>query len=285
MFIDIHSSAFSIKAMLGILGVSSSGFYDWRNRCKSQRAMEESAIHAAILRIRENEDFRSYGSPRMCRELNNQGFKINEKRTARIMKKYGIKAVSQKKIRIKTTDSNHDYPISDNLLQRDFKADAPNKVWVSDITYVKTSQGWLYLCVIIDLFSRKVVGWAMREHMRKSLVIEALDMAVLNRSPGEGLVYHSDRGSQYASYEFRNRLASYEMLSSMSAKGDCWDNACAESFFHTLKTELVHHMDYKTFSEAKNDIFRYIETFYNRRRLHSYLDYLSPEEFERRNVA
>ena len=204
------------------------------------------------------------------------------------MRENGLKARHKKRFRV-TTNSKHDYPISPNLLNRDFTLEKINTCWVSDITYIDTHEGWLYLCSILDLFSRKVVGWSMASHMRADLVIDALDMAVKHRNPPEGLMFHSDRGVQYASGTFRKKLKSYKMIQSMSRKGNCWDNAPAESFFSTLKIEEVYtHSKYRTREEARKAIFEYIEVFYNRKRSHSFLDYKSPSEYEAlklKNVA
>jgi transposase InsO family protein len=181
---------------------------------------------------------------------------------------------------VRTTDSRHDLPIAPNRIARDFTAEAPNRVWLADITYIATAEGWLYLAAVMDLFSRKIVGWAMRDHMQVELASSALTMAVRQRQPGTGLIHHSDRGVQYASYEYRATLAGAGVAASMSRKADCYDNAPMESFFHTLKTELVHHRDYKTRAEAQRDIFAFIEGFYNRTRLHSAIGYITPVEME-----
>lgn len=195
------------------------------------------------------------------------------------MREQGLKARQKRKFK-NTTDSNHDLPIKRNILNRQFKVSQPNKVWVSDITYIYTKEGWLYLAIIIDLYGRKVVGWSMNERITKELVLEALEMAINRRKPARGLIFHSDRGSQYASHEFQRMLWEHGFISSMSRKGNCWDNAVSESFFSTLKTELIYQNQYESRGEAKRDIFQYIEIFYNRFRLHSALGYKSPEEYE-----
>jgi len=194
------------------------------------------------------------------------------------MRRYGIRAIMAPPRRVRTTDSRHDLPIAPNLIARDFAAAAPNRVWLADITY--TAQGWLYLAAIMDLFSRKIVGWAMRDHMRVELVSSALTMAVQQQRPEAGLIHHSDRGVQYASYDYRAVLSAADITASMSRKADCYDNAPMESFFHTLKTELVHHRQYQTRAEAQRDIFAFIEGFYNRTRLHSAIGYIAPIEME-----
>ena len=208
------------------------------------------------------------------------GYRVSENRVAKIMKNIGLSAQIKRKFRVLTTNSSHSYPISPNLLNQDFHVSEPNKAWVSDITYVKSAKGWLYLCVILDLFSRKVVSWSLADHMRTEMVIEALDRAVEPNKPQAGLIFHSDRGSQYASYRFRDKLNEYKFVSSMSRKGSCYDNAVAESFFGSLKVEEIHKNKYLNIFEVRRSIFEYIEIFYNRNRKHSYLGYKSPIKFE-----
>ncbi len=222
----------------------------------------------------------NYGSPRITRELRKKGIVVNHKTVEDLMRENGIVAKCKKKFKA-TTDSNHNLPIAKNRLKRDFKTKKPNKVWVSDLTYVRTDEGWLYLAVFIDLFSRKVVGWSMSSRMTADLVVDAFRMAMFRQKRQAPRLVHSDRGSQYASGAFRKELKAHGCKQSMSRKGNCWDNAVAESFFGTLKNELVHHERYKTREEARLNIFDYIETFYNKRRLHSYLNYVSPEDFEK----
>ena len=245
-------------------------------QCK--RELENQGLKLRIAQI-YSENSGRYGSPRIYEQLRKEGFKCNKKRVERLMRVLGLKANQKRKFKV-TTDSNHNLPIKDNLLNREFDVNQKNKVWASDITYISTKEGWLYLAVMIDLYSRKVVGWSMQKRMTKSLVIDALKMAINRRDPQQGLIVHSDQGSQYASHDFQKLLWQNKFKSSMSRKGDCWDNAVAESFFGTLKTELVYHSKYQTRSQAKQDIFEYIEIFYNRNRLHSTLDYKSPEEYE-----
>lgn len=224
-----------------------------------------------------------YGSPRIYAELRRRGKKINRKRIVRLMRINEIRALTKRKYKA-TTNSSHNKPVAENLLNQNFKVSLPNNIWISDITYIWTSEGWLYLAVILDLFSRKVVGWSMSESISANLITSAIRQALLNRTLAEGMIFHSDRGSQYASESVRYLLKQNKMTQSMSRKGNCYDNAVAESFFHTLKVELVYMKNYKTREEAKNDIFEYIEIFYNRQRSHSAINYFSPMEFENNNI-
>lgn len=221
-----------------------------------------------------------YGSPRIHVELKAQGRGISRGRIERLMRRYGIRAIMARPRRVRTTDSRHDHPIAPNLLNRNFSAAVPNRVWLTDITYVETGQGWLYLAAVMDLYSRRIVGWAMDDHLRTELPLAALNMAISTRRPGANLILHSDRGVQYASADYRTALQSASMQASMSRRADCWDNAPMESFFHTLKTEHVHHQQYATREQAKSDIFAYIEGFYNRTRRHSSIGYKTPIEIE-----
>lgn len=221
----------------------------------------------------------TYGSPRLHAELKAQGFEVGRNRVARIMREQGITGQMPRKFR-RTTDSNHTFPVEENILARDFNVDGPDKVWATDITYVRTWEGWLYLAVVIDLFSRKVVGWSMANHLRTELVLDALRMALGRRLPSKDLLHHSDRGSQYASHEYRKALRQHGIVCSMSRRGDCWDNAVVESFFGTLKTELLYRRPITSRKMARAAICEYIEVFYNRKRRHSYLGNLSPEDYE-----
>lgn len=277
-------SAFSVEAMSKLFAVSRSGFYDWLKRLSSEREISDRELLPVIREIFFSFG-RNYGSPRVYKELRKHGHVVSRKRVEKLMKQAGLRAVPAHRSRPRTTDSNHGFQISPNRLERNFVTQRPNQTWVSDITYVWTTQGWAYLCVIVDLFSRKVVGWSLESHMRASMVVDALQMAVTNRCPGRGLIFHSDRGSQYASDKFRAALKMYGMQSSMSRKGDCWDNACAESFFATLKRELIRGRYFNSARAARSEIFRYIEGFYNKKRMHSFIGYLSPEEFETRESA
>jgi transposase InsO family protein len=277
-FIRDHREDFPVRLMCRVLDVSSSGFYDWLERPESPRAVENRALVAKIQAI-HGDSRRTYGSPRVHASLQDAGYRIGRHRVARLMRDNGIRAKTKRKFRV-TTDSRHDHPVAPNRLDRQFEVAAPNTVWVADISYIPTREGWLYLAVVLDLFSRQVVGWAMDQQMPQELTLAALDMAIQRRRPLPGCMHHSDRGSQYAAGDYQKQLAKYGMVCSMSRKGNCWDNAPMESFFHSLKTELVHHRDYQTRDEARRDIFEYIEVFYNRQRRHSTLGYLSPAQFE-----
>jgi len=265
-----------------VLCVTRSGYYAWRKRPESERSRENRRLVVRI-RIAYKMGREIYGSPRIHDALRSQGETCGRKRVERLMAKNGIRAKQVRKF-VVTTDSKHDDPVAENVLDRQFEVDEPNKVWASDITYIPTSEGWLYLSCVIDLCSKTVVGWSMDDKMERSLVTDALEMAYRKRQPGRGLLHHSDRGSQYASEDHRKLLTRYGMQMSMSRKGNCWDNAVVESFFATLKRELVHHKRYRTRQEARKDIFEYIEVFYNRQRLHSSLGYMSPANFEKQWV-
>lgn len=266
--------------MCGVLGVTRSGYYAWRKREPSQRDVANEQLLEKMREI-HRESFETYGVPRIHAALRQQGHHVNKKRVERLMRLDGLAGISPRRKRVYTTDSRHDLPIAANLLKQDFQAEAPNQKWVSDISYVATAEGWLYLATILDLFSRMIVGWAMDDHLETTLVTRALQMALARRSPAPGLLHHSDRGSQYASLEYQALLTHHAIVPSMSRTGNCFDNAAMESFFGTLKSELVYRRHYRTKAEARTDIFRYLETFYNRRRLHSSLGYLSPDSFER----
>jgi putative transposase len=277
-FIRDHREDFPVRLMCRVLDVSSSGFYDWLERPESPRAVENRALVAKIQAI-HGDSRRTYGSPRVHASLQDAGYRIGRNRVARLMRNNAIRAKTKRKFRV-TTDSRHDHPVAPNRLDRQFEVAAPNTVWIADISYIPTREGWLYLAVVLDLFSRQVVGWAMDQQMPQELTLAALDMAIQRRRPLPGCMHHSDRGSQYAAGDYQKQLAKYGMVCSMSRKGNCWDNAPMESFFHSLKTEQVHHCDYQTRDEARRDIFEYIEVFYNRQRRHSTLGYLSPAQFE-----
>lgn len=282
-FMAKHRHEFPLEKMANVFEVSRSGFYQFVNRKESSRKKRDLYL---LTKIRESHvaSRHTYGRPRILRDLQEWKISCGTSRAIRLMKSSGIMVRKQRKFKV-TTDSNHSSPISANLLSRNFNVAEKNRVWVSDITYIETKSGWLYLCLIIDLFSRKIVGWSMKDHMETSLVLSALEMAWLIRRPREGLIFHSDRGSQYASMEFRHRLKEYGMLSSMSRKANCWDNACAESIFSTIKRELVYRRTFVSHAEARHELFDYIEVFYNRQRRHSHINYLSPEEFEKEEVA
>jgi transposase InsO family protein len=261
-----------------VLQVSRSGYYAWLERGRSSRSAsdEKLSVHvAAAFSVGRG----AYGSPRVHEELKAGGFEVSRKRVARLMVEMGLEGRRKRRFKA-TTDSRHTMPIAENILERNFEIDAPDVAWVTDITYVWTAEGWLYLAAILDLFSRRVVGLAMSEHIDRELVLEALRDAVGRRVPNAGLMHHSDRGSQYASGDYQDALAKLGVVCSMSRKGNCWDNAVAESFFATLKTECVYTRRFATRAEARETIFEYIEVFYNRRRRHSTIGYLSPVDFE-----
>jgi len=259
--------------------VSRSGYYSWKTRGKSSRQQERDRLIPKV-KVIHRESKGSYGARRVSEELESQGESCGRAKAGTLMKLAGVEAKQKKKFKA-TTDSKHDLPVAPNLLERNFEVSDPDRVYCSDITYIWTTEGWLYLAVILDLFSRQVVGWSMSNRITKKLVIDALQMAAWRRRPEDGLIFHSDRGSQYCSNDFQKMLKKHGMTSSMSRKGDCWDNSVAESFFGTLKVERVFDSIYQTREEAKRDIVDYIEMFYNSKRRHSYLGYLSPKEFEK----
>jgi putative transposase len=278
-FIEEHLLSFELALVCGVLEVSRSGYYAWLNRPASERSRRREELTEKIRQVHEH-NRRVYGSPRICQALRAQGENVCENTVADIMKERRIRAKSKKKFVPKTTDGRHQQPVAGNILNRRFAAELPDRKWAADITYIPTDEGWLYLAGVIDLCSRKIVGWSMAEHMKTELVSDALKMAIARRHPGQGLLHHSDRGVQYASEDYMYMLQSHDIQASMSGKGDCWDNAAMESFWATLKTELVNHERYATREQARASIFEYIEVFYNRKRLHSSLGYESPEAFE-----
>jgi transposase InsO family protein len=282
-FIDAHRSAHAVERMCRVLGVTRSGYYAWKRRGQSRRARRDAVL---LGRIRESHGLSlgRYGSPNIHEDLREWGYRCGRKRVARLMREACIRSRVVKRFKV-TTQSKHKLPVAENLLARDFTASAPNRTWVSDITYLWTRQGWLYLCVILDLWDRKVVGWSMGERLGADLAVDAFRKAVMLRRPLEGLVFHSDRGVQYASEVFRAELRKVRMLQSMSRKGDCWDNAVAESFFGILKRELVYHETYRTRTEARLSVFQYIEGWYNRKRRHSMLGRRSPLAFAQAAMA
>jgi putative transposase len=265
------------------LNVSVSGYYAWVKRPESERKKENKRLVAHIKTIHE-QSRQTYGSPRVWVDLKKQGIVCSQNRIARLMKSHHIAAERKRKFVI-TTDSKHDLPVAENKLNQDFTASRPNEKWVTDITYVWTKEGWLYLAIVLDLFSRKVVGWSMNARMERGLVIAALAMALQARQPSKGLLHHSDRGSQYASNDYQKVLTDHGISCSMSRKGNCYDNAVMESFFATLKQELVYRRQYQSRRQAKQNIFEYIQVWYNRKRMHSSLQYLSPEQFERQSQS
>lgn len=280
----MHSliSKYSMRKMAAFLGVTRPGYYKWMKR--RDRPCKDAKLLVQIREVYEQSD-RAYGSPRILRALKAANVRCGKAKVEKLMKHNEIRAISVKKFNVQTTNSQHEFPISENLLQQNFTTNAPNKVWVSDITYIRARNSWLYLCVVMDLYSRKIVGWKIDRHMLTHLVTETLRSAVAARCPEPGLIFHSDRGSQYASNEFRSALLANGMISSMSRTANCYDNSCAESVFATIKKERLHHILIEDLSHGKKELFKYIELFYNRKRLHSTLQYLSPEEFEAKNVA
>ena len=278
-FIEDHRAAFPVRILCAVLEVSASGYYAWRGRPETARAIADRGLAADIRRV--HADARSvYGSPRVHAALRAEGLRVGVNRVARLMRHHGIRG-RHKRRAPRTTDSRHSLPLAPNLLDRQFTAPAPNRVWLADMTYIPTNEGWLYLAVVLDLFSRRVVGWAMRETMPQELTITALQMAITNRRPGSGLVHHSDRGSQYAAHAYRRLMDESGLLCSMSRKGDCWDNAPMESFFGSMKCELDDGQAFETRQAARNAVFAFIEGFYNRRRLHSAIGYRSPADMEK----
>lgn len=274
----MHKEQFSIRAMCRVLGVSSSGYYSWRKREPSRRSLEDAKLIVEIEQVHQ-ESKQTYGSPRIHAELRSNGIRCGRKRIARLMRERDLRPKRKRRFKT-TTDSKHNLPVAENHLDRQFEPAGMNQKWAADLTYVWTSQGWLYLAVVLDLFSRRVIGWSMQATMERSLVLSALEMALARRKPEGELMHHSDRGSQYASGDYQRILEKMGITCSMSRKGNCWDNAPVESFFATLKTERVHHQRYRTRDEARADIFDYIERWYNRKRLHSSLGYLSPCAYE-----
>lgn len=282
-FIHKHRSEHGVEKMCRVLAIPRSGYYAWRKRSQSKRQQANNDLLGHIRRVHRL-GRGGYGSPRVTKALHAEGIRCGKNRVARLMKADGLQGVAKRKFKV-TTDSRHGFPVADNLLNRDFTADRPNQVWVSDITYVLTHEGWLYLAAIMDLYSRQIVGWAMDRTMTQELAIKALRQAIGRRNPPKGLIHHSDRGCQYASHGYQNLLKEHGFLPSMSRKGDCYDNACMESFFHTLKVEHVNRQRYWTRSQARQSIFEYIEVFYNRVRLHSTLGYVSPYNYEKLSLA
>jgi putative transposase len=265
--------------MCQVLQVSRGGYYAWVDRptsvAEQRRQKQIQAIRAA-----HELSFGTYGSPRIHAELAERKIGICVNTVAKLMKQAQIRSVMHRKFVVRTTDSDHDLPVAPNLLERQFAAELPDQKWCCDITYIPTGQGFLYLAAVMDLCSRRIIGWSMADHLRTELCLDALDMAMKSRRPGSDLIHHSDRGLQYASSDYRRLLQSQNVTVSMSRVGDCYDNAAMESFWGTLKTELVHHQDYQTREQARQSIFRYIECWYNRKRRHSAIGYKSPEQFE-----
>lgn len=282
-FMKNFKDKYPIGKMARILNVSKSGYYEWLSRKESNRSIENKKLLEEIKHVHEKSRH-VYGSPKIHDSLLKKGYKCGKNRIIRIMKENNIRSRTKKKFRV-TTNSKHNNPVAENILNRAFAVENPNEVWVSDITYVQTYSGWLYLCIIMDLYSRKVIGYALSDSLESEIVINAFMMSWNQRKPKKGLLFHSDRGIQYASKKFQEILKLKEVTCSMSRKGNCWDNACAESFFHLLKIEEVNHITYESKEVARIKIFEYIEVFYNNFRTHSYLNYMSPAEFERKKIA
>jgi putative transposase len=276
-FVAAERATFPVRTLCRIVGVAASGFYAWLRRRPSRRHAADRRVGERIGAIFEASR-RTYGSPRVHAELRAEGVRVGRKRVARLMRRDGL-AVARRRRRVpRTTDSRHDHPVAPNLLDRNFAAERPDAVWLADLSYIPTGEGWLYLAAIKDLATREIVGWSMADHLRAELACDALRMALQRRQPPPGLIQHSDRGVQYACKDYRAILARHGVRQSMSRKGDCWDNAPMESFFGSLKTELVHRTDFPTREAARRAIFEYVEAFYNRRRRHSGLGFLTPAQ-------
>ncbi len=278
-YIREHRRAFRVRKMCRALQVSQSGYYRWCGKGQSNRDRENEQVLLKIRQIHRQSKQR-YGSPRITEELRAEGYQYNEKRIARLMRLGKIAAKTKRRFKV-TTKSKHNLPVAANLVKGNFQAAGPNRLWASDITYIWTGEGWLYVLAIMDVYSRQIVGWSMGNRLTQDLAIQALQQACWRRKPLPGCIFHADRGSQYAGLEFRNLLKQYGFIQSMSGSGNCYDNAIMETFFHTLKTELVYFERYETRNEARGSIFEYIEVFYNRERRHSALNYKSPVDFER----
>ncbi len=276
-FISDHRETFKVGRMCRLLNVSRSGYYWWLKRPESRRSRENRALQDKI-RVLHVASHGIYGAPKIHRDLVDTGIRCGKNRVARIMREAGIRSRTKKKFKA-TTNSKHNLPVAPNLLNQDFAVEAPERVWVGDITYIHTDEGWLYMAVVLDLFNRQVVGWSASSRMTRQLAIDALQMALGRRNPGKCLLHHSDRGSQYASNDYQKILKENDMICSMSRKGNCYDNAVAESFFGRLKAEWVNHYRYHSRAEAIGSLFYYIEIFYNRNRRHSSIDYTTPQDY------
>ena len=278
-WIHQHRHQFPVRPMCQTLAVSPSGYYAWLGRPQSAQKQRQTQLLQEI-RQAHQASRGTYGSPRVHRELLDKQIDVCVNTVAKLMRQADLRARQHRRFQVQTTDSTHTHPIAANLLARDFAADRPDERWCCDLTYVPTAEGFVYLAVVMDLFSRKIVGWSMADHLRAELCVDALSMALGRRKPQAGLLHHSDRGVQYACERYRQMLDEHQITCSMSRRGNCLDNAAMESFFATLKTELVHRQEYATRSAAVTSIFEYIEVFYNRKRKHSSLGYQSPEAFE-----
>lgn len=276
--IDTEKKAYPISLLCSVMQVTRSGYYSWRTRGKSARQHEYEKL-IPVVQEAHRISKETYGTRRIVDEVKAVGVSCGREKAKTLMKLANVSAKQKRKFKV-TTDSKHNLPVAPNLLNREFKVDEPDRAYVSDITYIWTSEGWLYLAIVLDLYSRRIVGWSLNNRMSRTLVMDALRMAILRRQPSPGLIFHSDRGSQYCSGDFQKMLKTYGMVSSMSRKGNCWDNSVAESFFGSLKTERVFFANYTSRDEAKKDIVDYIEMFYNCKRRHSYLGNISPRDFE-----
>lgn len=282
-FIEEHAVRYRVESFCRVLGVSRSGFYAWRKRPPSRCQRANKDLLGQITEI-HHESRENYGSPRICQALHQRGISCSRTRVARLMRLHGLRARTKRRFKV-TTHSRHGLPVAPDLVQRNFSAPAPNKVWTSDITYLWTREGWVYLAVVLDLYSRSIVGWELSPRLTADLVTAALQRAVDRRQPGSELIFHSDRGSQYVSEELQALIEHYDIRPSMGAKGSCYDNAVTESFFHTLKTEHTYFERYDTREEARQSIFHYIEVFYNHQRLHSTIGNVSPWQFEQQQLT
>jgi len=282
-FIDVEKASYPVRILCRVLRVSKSGFYAWLRRKPSNRDLEDERLRPRIVEAFET-GRGTYGSPRVQRELVDQGDEIGRRRVARLMREMGLQGLCPRKFQV-TTNSNHENEIAPNALDRDFSAAKPNEKWATDITYIWTAEGWLYLAVVMDLYSRRIVGWSTADHMETSLCLNALSMALKSRTNVRGMLHHSDRGSQYASDRYRRELASNGIECSMSRRGNCWDNAVAESFFGTFKNELIYRRPWLDRESVREAISEYIEVFYNRTRRHSTIGYVSPAKFEEMQEA
>jgi len=283
-FMKEYCVKYPLAVLCRVLDVSRSAYYAWLKRVPGARELRRKILESKVWELFYNSR-RTYGILSVLKGLIGLGWRCGKNLVQKVIRGLGLYPKTHRQFKA-TTNSKHKYPVSENILNREFTADAPDRKWVGDITYIPTEEGWLYLAFVLDLYSRKIIGWSMKERMKADLVMDAFSQAVGQRNPLPGLLFHSDRGSQYACHDFRKLLADHKAVSSMSRKGDCWDNAVAESFIHTLKTELVYHEKYRTREEAKKSIFEYIEVFYNRGRRHSALNYATPVDFERlRKVA
>ncbi|MCM3748507.1 IS3 family transposase [Paenibacillus pasadenensis] len=276
-----HRSLYAMEKMCRVLGVSKSGYYNWV-QVKSRESSYQKRRKALLARISWLflDSHKRYGSPKITQLLRREGWVVSERLVGKIMRENGLRSCVSRTFKVTTTDSKHALPIAPNVLNQDFSTTAPNQVWVTDITYIPCREGRLYLASVLDLFTRKIVGWKLADRMTTDLVLAALDQAYRSKKPKKGLIHHSDRGSQYASELYRDRLKQYQMTASMSRKGNCYDNACIESFHSVLKKEFIYCTKFRTKAQAQQEVFEYIELFYNRKRIHGSLGYESPDRFE-----